>query len=189
MMHRFDAADLTRQLDALPIEARVAFALACAERLASYSSRPDDSQTRELAQAARELARQSLAGASIAPEALGTLAARLESLPDIDDDDVAACAYVLECLRTGAAQAAVAAAERAYGARERVVEKGLLFSVYTPEIEAALLADPRIQAELAYQRADLESLGREPRSHLLVVDRARGSQSEPGQRAGAGGDR
>lgn len=40
MMHRFDAAELARQLEALPIEARVAFGLACAERLAGCSSRP-----------------------------------------------------------------------------------------------------------------------------------------------------
>jgi len=40
MMHRFDAAELARQFEALPIEARVAFGLACAEHLAGCSSRP-----------------------------------------------------------------------------------------------------------------------------------------------------
>ena len=44
MMHRFHAAALTRRLEALPVEARVAFVLAWAERLAGCSSRtgPND---------------------------------------------------------------------------------------------------------------------------------------------------
>lgn len=180
MMHRFDAAELTRQLEALPIEARVAFALACAERLAGRTSRPAGSQTQELAQAAREMARQSLAGVAIDPDALDTLAARLDSLPDIDDDDVAAYAYTLECQRTGDVQAAVAAAERAYDARERLAENGLSFSNYTFEVEAVLLADPRIQAELVCQRADLDSLRRDPRSTLPVADRAREAHGSSG---------
>lgn len=168
-MYHVDAAELSRQLGVLPVEARVAFALACADRLTEYSRHSRGSETYELARAGRELARRFVAGAAIVEEELDTLTSRLESSSDIDDDDIAACAHVLECLRTGEVQPAVWAAGRAYDARERAAEKRMAFKVYTPEIEAALLRDPNLQTELAHQQADLDVLRRDPRSALQVA--------------------
>ena len=168
-MYHADPDELSRQLGALPVEARVAFALACAERLTEYSRHSQGSETYELARAARELVRRFVAGAAIAGDEFDTLTSRLESSPDIDDDDVAACAYALECLRTGEVQPAVWAAGRACDARERAAEKRMVFKVYTPEIEAALLRDPDLQTELAHQQADLDALRRDPRSASRVA--------------------
>jgi hypothetical protein len=153
-----DKATLAAELAALPARSRVAFALACAERLVAYSRHVAGSATYELAGAARALARRFVAGEVIAAEEFEALVARLESSPDIDDDDVAAGAFVLECMRSGDVQSAVWAADRGFDARMRAAERGRVFSVYTPEIDAALLADPAVQTELACQRKDLDSL-------------------------------
>ena len=163
-MYRYDSAELKRRLGELPATARVAFALACAERLTAYSRHSSDSVEYELAKAARELGRRYVAGAAIADDELDALTSRLESSPDIDDDDMAACAFVLECMSTGEVQPAVWAAERALDARERAAERRMVIKVYTPEIDAALLADPDTQAELARQQADLDALGFDPPS-------------------------
>ncbi|GEM_PF-2298211 len=161
--------ELKRRLGGLPVKARVAFALACAERLTRYSRHPVGSETYESARAARRLARQFIGGAAIDPGELDALAQRLESSPDIDDDDVAASAFVLECLRAGDVHSAVWAAERAFDARARAAEKGMVFTVYTPEIEAALLSDPELQGELARQRADLGALELDPHSAAEIA--------------------
>ncbi len=168
-VYRYDPEELKRRLAELPARARVAFALACAERLSVYSRHSSGSAEYELARAARELGRRYVAGAAIADDELRALTSRLESSPDIDDDDLAACAFVLECMRGGEVQPAVRAAERALDARERAAEKRMVISVYTPEIDAALLADPDTQAELAQQHADLDALRRDPRSASRVA--------------------
>jgi hypothetical protein len=152
-MHRFDPPSLKQQLEALPHAAKVAFALACADRLADFLGNHI-----EPAIAARTAARQFVLGPPIAPLELGELVAALEASPFLDRDDVAASAYLLDCLRTNDAQAAVLAAQRAYDARDLAAQEAMSFSTYTPEIEAALLDNPAVQAELAAQITDINEL-------------------------------
>jgi hypothetical protein len=152
-MHRFDPQSLKQKLEALPHVSRVAFALACADRLAEFLG-----NYIEPAIAARNVARQFVLGSPVASPELAELAATLEGSPLLDCDDVAASAYLLDCLRTNDPQAAVWTAQRAYDARDLAAQEAMSISTYTPEIEATLLASPAVQAELASQITDINEL-------------------------------
>jgi hypothetical protein len=151
-MYRFDQEGLTARLQSLPQSARVAFALACAERLSAFIGEPH-----ELAGAARNAALRFMAGEASSSD-FADLAAQLEQCPQIDRDDVAASAHLLDCIRNDDLQAAVWVAQRAYEARDLAAQGEMRFVVYTPEIEAALLSHPAVQAELATQSADIAAL-------------------------------
>ena len=151
-MYRFDKVILKQRLESLPHASRVAFALACAERLAS------DREPIQVAQFARATALKFMFGGVIPPAELELLSDQLDASPHIDRDDVAASAYALDCVRGNDPQAAVWAAQRAYDACDLAAQSAMDFTTYTQDIELALLAHPTVQAELASQEADLVDL-------------------------------
>ena len=79
-------------------------------------------------------------------------------------------------MRTNDAQAAVWVAQHAYDARDLAAQEGLSFSVYTPEIESALLSHPTVQAELASQATHIADLLKCPDAALRIANRSRGGQ-------------
>jgi len=168
-MHRFDSDELKKDLEALPLAARVAFALACAERVAAFTR-----GTNELAQAGRTMAHRFLQGLAPDIEEIASLAARMEASPDIDVDDVAACFYLIECLRDHDPQGAIWTAERAYEARDQAAQSDIDWTIYTPAVESALLAHPAVQAELAAQAADIGDLLKDPACAPRIARRAAG---------------
>jgi hypothetical protein len=165
-MLRFSPNDLRQKLSPLPHVARVAFALACSERLASFIG-----DKNELSESVRAAVLQFVLGSNV-PGLLDSLAARLEASPELDRDDIAACAYVLDCARRNDVQAAVWAAQRACDARDQHVQDELDFLAYTAEIEAGLLCHPLVQAELSSQARDIADLVEDPRSSAMIVRRA-----------------
>ena len=178
-MYRFDPGTLKEALAGFPAEARVAFALACAERLAQLSQSASDPEARELATNARNFAQQFVAGGAVHPDDVSVLAVQLESCPHLDSDDIAASAYVLDCLRANDPQAAVWAAQRAYDARDLAAQQSMQFTAYTPGVELALLSDSGVQAELASQASDLNLLRSNPLAASHVATRARAIGGEP----------
>ena len=156
-MHFFDAPGLQQKLELLAHEQQVRFALACADRLSAFVASPESAST-EAALAVRLLARDYLLGKPLVHDSLRALAVRLEGSPALDQDEMAASAYLLECLRQGGAQAAVWVAQRAYETRDSAAQQALDFSAYTPETETAILSHPLVQEELAAQLLDLERL-------------------------------
>ena len=178
-MYRFDPDVLKEALAGFPAEARVAFALACAERLAHISLSASNPEARELATTARNFAQQFVAGAAINPDEISVLAVQLESCPHLDSDEIAASAYVLDCLRANDPQAAVWAAQRAYDARDLAAQESMQFTVYTPGVELALLSDSGVQAELASQASDLDLLRSNPSAASHVATRARATVGGP----------
>jgi hypothetical protein len=165
-MHRFDPANLKKQLESLPHSARVAFALACAERLALSNEQI------QLAQSARATASKFVLGGITPRPEMDLLAAQLAASPQIDQDDVAACAYVLDCVRTNDPQAAVWAAQRAYDACDLAAQSSMEFTTYTNDIEIAVLAVPAVQAELASQASDIFDLQENSDTAPKIVSRA-----------------
>lgn len=117
-MHRFDPDKLFQALATLPAQARAAFALACAERLAHGADQDLSRETAEMTRATRDLATQYVRVAAMEPEALATLATRLDASADLDNDSAAACAHLLAFLRCGDAQTVVWAAQRAVDAAD-----------------------------------------------------------------------
>jgi hypothetical protein len=80
-----------------------------------------------------------------------------EEWQSIAEDAVAAVVYALECREQGSSEPAALSARRAYEAVDYLVtydEVGRCI-----KSDAAALADPVVQAELARQARDLEELG------------------------------
>ena len=171
-MFHFDSAALRNRLASIPLSSQVAFALACAERLANSAASTD-----ELPRKARHLAYRYVQGEPPEAAAVEKAIRDLEASPDLDRDDYAAAFYALECGRKTDTQAAVWAAQRAYDYCNLVAQGTLQFTAYDADIERQLLAHPAVQAELGYQNQDLDDLIQDASNGVLVVTRARSSSS------------
>lgn len=74
------------------------------------------------------------------------------------EDALSAIAYTLRCESTGMATEAAYAARRGYEAVDKYVVQQLDVDLNSPGAEKIVLADPRIQAELQFQRTDMRAL-------------------------------
>ena len=156
-MLKYDEKQLAAGLERLEPRRRVAFAAACCERLLpSYDGDP----------APLRAALDALWDERPAP-----------AVAEEDEDPAAAVFYARETALTGAVQTAVWAARRAYEAVDSLVELDF-------DDEARILADPRVQHELACQAADLELLTQA--DDAVAVLRARTTKGPGGAEAPPG---
>jgi len=170
----FDAAVIHSRLAKLSREARVAFALACAERLQPYATYSNDPLAAALVRRVLDLTFDGISSpSSISPPELGELSHALETAQYLDEDAAALAAYALRCYFSGAAEDAVFAAQRAYDACDHEAEQLIESNVITSADEAMILAHPNIQHELSGQRSDLDELETSPRDFRNMVLRAR----------------
>jgi len=180
----FDEAWLVEQLERLPRRGRVAFALACAERLygpyGPYADRVWYGESGELSAVLERLWRECEA-AEVATDWVESSAERLTRLIPHDDDVQwsvpghtelnefsTALYYALESYRLGDSEMPAHAAEHAYGVRWSTVANRHDIDLNAPGGVQAVARDSLVQAELARQRRDLEDLLRGPDSPELV---------------------
>lgn len=166
-MRSYDESALLTELSQLPLQAQSAFAQACAWRAVNALTEQGREDLRSLCVAVLD---------AVAPSddaAASKLLLELEGHEQLDQDGVAACAYVLRHKLTGQAQEVAWAASRAYEATDRVAQSSFAFTQFTPEVEARLLSHPRVQWELASQAEDLEVLRTNPVAWAQVVARAK----------------
>jgi len=171
-MHHFDEPTLLRKLKSLPARAQSAFAQACAIRIQRSSS---DTLSAEAKDLCGQVLSQGLAfavsGASDR-DLIEELLADLEELTELDDDRVAACAYVARHLLLLSEQEAAWTARRAYEACDAYAQREADFDEYTVEVERSLLAHAFVQRELEQQANDLRALSDGSSSPAQVVKRA-----------------
>lgn len=96
----------------------------------------------------------------------------MEESSFLDDDAMAATAYVLRCISSGSATDAMLAAKRGYDAGDARAQSQKDFSVYTREVEASLLASPEVQRELQQQVDDLAMLENRDDADILLIQGA-----------------
>jgi hypothetical protein len=164
---RFDYELTEARLRKLPIRASASFALICARRLALLAP-----NRHLLAEQAREVALGLLNPQSRGNPDAESVLRQLESSPELDRDDVAASFYALASVARSDAKAAFWAAQRGYDAADTAAQDTMEFSVFTEDVEAALLSHPLVQAELSAQARELALLEQHPEYPLLVVERA-----------------
>jgi uncharacterized protein YjaG (DUF416 family) len=183
MAFTFDETELQQRLEQLPITSRVAFAAACAERMApsyeEYSARTgsgDPTVYRELlARLWTDLNGQPMSD----PEIDRNIERSGDLFPEEPDpwmpeypaaeDATAALAYSLESRRNGSSKEAVWAARRAYEALDDYVITREDLDIAAPGAELKVLNHPLVQAELARQNRDLDEL----RDNRITVDQLR----------------
>jgi hypothetical protein len=149
----FESAFVKESLANMSQADRVGFAIGCASRASSRRDGLLHPATDALRMTALQVACESSVGA-IADTTLEALA----SCSEIDDDDVAAAAYALECAVSGDLFCAFWAAQRAYDQVDAIAQRDLAIVGDDRDCEAAWLGHPAVQAELEAQQRDL--LGR-----------------------------
>jgi len=170
----FDAALIHSRLAKLSREARVAFALACAERLQPYAPYSNDPLAVALVRRVLDLTFDAISSpSSIPPPELVELSHALETAQYLDEDAAASAAYALRCYFSGAAKDAVFAAQRAYDACDHEAQQLVECNVITSRDEAKILAHSNIRRELSRQRSDLDELETSPKDFRAKVLRAR----------------
>jgi hypothetical protein len=171
-MLRYDEPALLHSLASLAPKDRVAFAVACAERLRPYFGYPDSPPIPKQLDEALEALRRAVEE-SLPANALNSVVSICETTLDPDDDAVAAISYASAATLPDGTPAAAWAARRAYEARDRLVGDTLDGAVFTPEVEQRILAHPAVQAELHHQAVDLELLSTPGDHGHTVLQRAR----------------
>ncbi len=170
---KFDEPALLAALEARTIATQSAFAQACAHRIRRLDLPPLLIEAGLLCDQCLKAARQFIEGEAFDVTALEALREAMESSEDVDDDRVAACAFVLRHLLSREGQEAVWSARRAYDACDALAQRAFDFDVFTEEVEDSLLTHPVVQAELRHQQLDLEQLRIDPGSSTAVVERAK----------------
>lgn len=173
----FDEDQLGTELTAVPITGRVAFAAACAERLAPSYRRFVERTGRGDADAhRRNLDRvwAALVGSGMREEEISeSLSFCMGLTPREDDgpwvpeqasaeDACAALAYTLRCYLEGSPREAAWAARRAYEAAHQSVVHALGMEGDAPIAEDRVLDHQVVQAELTSQELDLRELRATP---------------------------
>ena len=160
------------RLSRLSVECRSTFAAACAERLRPYYGYPDSPPIPAELNVALEALWSVIHGqpAEVSLDEAGSL---LDSLPEPDEDAIAAALWAIDAYKNNDPQAAVWAARRAYEARDRLVVDSLHIRSTDPMWEDTVLAHPVVQEELRRQVDDLEALSISAASAPIVVSRAR----------------
>jgi len=176
---------LLGRLTRLPERHRLAFALACASRLA----KPYDAVREQGSLGGPDLTQVLLpalwdfASGGPAADWISWAESIGQSLPTSEDeaaakhfvfnDTLAAAAYALDTATSFEPQNAAWAANLAYDVANAFAQEKLDFETYTPTIEAALLNDPTVQEELGRQARDLADLEADPSGHAVDVTRRR----------------
>lgn len=188
-MLRFEKAKLSGRLASLSHRGRVAFAAACAERLAPayrlFEKEPNE-HVRKLEQAVEHLWSDSKSKTS-----MDELEAEIEGIMEIipQEDDFAgvwtqeatsaqnagmAVVYALRTMLTNDVEEAAWAAQVAYEALDNFVVNKEDIDMTTPEGEMRALSHELVQAELARQQMDLEDLEAvPPRAQQEAIERIR----------------
>ena len=170
-MFRFEEAQLVAELDRLPLQLRVAFAAACAERLlpayvafSAQTGRGNPAALRDILTRVWD----DLCGNQMTD---GEVQANIDTcmglIPHEDEgpwvmeqaaaeDAGSALAYALRCRQNGQGQEAAWAARCAYEALDHHVINRDDVDMNVPGAEARVLADPLVQAEFGRQRQDLD---------------------------------
>jgi len=172
-MRNFNETSLLKQAKALQAQAQSAFGQACAWRTLSLASAALPGTVQTLCEQGQRLALDFVAKGKKDTDAIQQVLSDLRALPELDDDRVAACAYVVGHLLSGQPEEVVWAARRAYEATDQLAQQSISFTQYTPAIEMQLLGHTQVQAELERQAIDLEQLKREPGQSLAVILRAK----------------
>jgi hypothetical protein len=187
-MQQFDERKLREQLDGLSADGRAAFAAACAERLLRGPAGVASDSLAEAHTMLDQLWGHLLLN-HLPTEKLAELAQRAEGLvPDAETTDswtaedalaenaLAALAYALHTAATGDSQSAVWCARQAIEALDLDTSERLGVKSFEPQAERAIVADPRIQAELCRQQTDMRDVaslrGGDPRVGSVLRARA-----------------
>lgn len=172
-----------RRLASLRPAHRVAFATACARRLAAAATCAEPAgespvvvKTREFLDVLQSVAEGSESTVSDLPEALAACLALLpENEDDLDTekellevDAASATAYALRVAISGTVEDAVWCARLAYEAADRRVQRSSDIDFSEDGAELRVLRDPRIQAELRRQNRDIDDLLRKTGSKQLA---------------------
>ena len=183
----YNEAVLVRDLGLLGVDARVAFAVSCAERLfpayAEFSNQTGRGSPETLATLLERVWQHLLGERMLSEDISASLHLCMTLIPDESDgpwvdaqpyaDDAAtATAYALRALETGKAQEAAWAARRAYEAAGHHVAHRLGI-----KSEAMIRAHPVVVRETSRQRRDLDLLlaaNQEPVGYFVRLrDRAK----------------
>ena len=175
---RFDQAQLTSELDQLPLSLRVIFAASCAERLLpAYIASSGLTGNGDPELLTRILMRlwEDIAGERMTESELqSSVSISMDLIPQdyhepwfveqaSAEDASAAVFYALSCRQNGNSQEAMWSAQRACSAVDHFVTNRENIDLKPPGAVNQALEHPLIQAELARQRRDLDEL-------LRVVD-------------------
>lgn len=171
-LFRFDEDGLRSALSGLPAAAQSAFAQACAWRLLQSGRNTLSVPDRKLCVSALQIARSFVDVGEVNRGTQEPLLREVMGNPSVDDDGMAATAFVLGHMTAFDVQQVLWAARRAYDDADAFAQTAFDFDVSTKEIEAALLAHDAVQFELRRQSEDLDQLVRDADSASDVVDRA-----------------
>ena len=173
MMLKFDEEVLTAGLSSLPLNLRVSFATACAERLTSAYKRFWEATGRGSHERLVELLDRlwlDLEGSVMTgQEVEAGVEGCLSLIPRESDgpwaagqgqaeDAAAALTYAYRCRKSGDSHEAAWAARCAYNALDEYVIDQQEIDTNVAGAEAHVLSDPLIQNELARQQRDLQDL-------------------------------
>ena len=179
-MLTFQEQTLVHDLSRLPPSARVAFAAACAQRLANvYQTFLGQDDRADKCNDAIEYASAHILTDSDEAITEQLITGVMALIPDQDapgwtpltayaEDALSSLAYCLQCLKTSDPQFAVWAARRVYEALDFFVTTRDHISPDNTADERRILGDSFVQAELARQTRDLSDLN----SARVVVTRA-----------------
>ncbi|MCX9158569.1 hypothetical protein OPU71_20850 [Niveibacterium sp. 24ML] len=169
-MHTFDEPALFAALEKLPTAERVAFAFAAAMRVQKLGHELQSEACRTLLANARHAVAAYLLTAKFSAGEIARLSSSLDELPELDDDQVAASAYMLRCVLTGEAKNALWAARRAYDAADQRAQDEFEVEEFSPTVEKAILSSQVVQSELRAQANDLSLLQTNPHGIGLVCE-------------------
>lgn len=169
-MHNFSETVLLATLAVLPSDAQAAFAFAAASRAQRIGAKEYSEEGNVLRTKSLRLAFAEISGATLTISSISLLLGSLENSPELDSDQMAACAYLLRFILLGDVQNVVWAARRSYEAADASAQQDLDFSSYTPEAEEAILGSSVVQLELASQASDLAFLQANPNGALLLAE-------------------
>lgn len=194
MILQFDEREIQQRLGSLDLSLRLAFALACAERLhptyvryCSVTGWGDMPGMRDLLDRLwREVSEKEMSDSEqkqVLQECMSLFPGeqeptRPESGPT--EDAVGALAYAIRCLGTSDPQEAVWAARRGYEAVDGFVVARNRINISEPDSEHLILSDALIQRELSRQARDLAEIEGTKKIDAGWVDSLRRrAQSEP----------
>lgn len=167
---RYDEAGLVDDLSGVPPPGRSLFAVACAERLvpayeqfAERTGEGDPQMVRTaVAHLWARLGGQRSADLETEREAMEALVPREDESWVIEaglaENATACVAYAIDCLLTGKPQDAAWAARQVYEAVDLLIRTRDDVDFNVEGSEERVLADPLIQAELSFQRREIETV-------------------------------
>jgi len=187
-MLTFERRQITDQIDPLPKRLRVAFAVACAQRLLPcYIRTSADNPTGNPKAATRIVCElwNAVERNTLDPEELQRALVACDAIiPDYEpkyfdgleyaEDAIVSLSHALRAALGGESDEAMCAAERAYNALDEYINQKFRIDINAPGAQSRIDSFPIIQAELARQQADLADLraaAKNPGSEAAVIAR------------------